>query len=271
MAKPLVVASIKPLALIAREIAGGQADVQTLIPVTASHHDHPLKVSDHSLLRAADLVIWVGPEMESFLQKPLANLPSEKLLGAYKLPGLFWPAEHTGEDEHHHERDPHLWLDPRNGIRLAKAISERLGKLDPANAGLYSTNERAFVAKITKLDQQLMQQLKPVAGRGFAVYHEGYNHFVDHYGLHQLNYVTYTPEQKPGARHLAQLRKDLAGGGKCLFLEPYNDMASARDLARELNVRLGSLDPLGGPNVSNYSQLLEQMAAAFVTCLGDGA
>jgi len=271
LAKPLVVASIKPLALITQEIASNQADVQTLIPATASHHDYPLKVSDHSLLRAADLVIWIGPEMESFLQKPLANLPSEKLLGAYTLPGLFWPEEGAGNSDHHHERDPHLWLDPRNAMQLARAIAGRLEKIDPVNAKLYDSNLRVFVQKTTKLDENLVQILKPVTGRGFAVYHEGYNHFVGHYGLRQLNYVTYTPEQKPGAKHLAQLRKDVAGQGKCLFLEPYNDMTSARDMARELNLKLGNLDPLGGQNINNYNQLMEQMAAAFVTCLGDGA
>jgi zinc transport system substrate-binding protein len=270
LAKPLVVASIKPLALIAQEIAGNQADVQTLIPVTASHHDHPLKVSDHNLLRAADLVIWVGPEMESFLEKPLANLPPEKLLGAYRLAGLFWPEEHPGEGGHQHERDPHLWLDPRNGMQLAKAITEKLRKVDAGNAGLYDANLQAFLTKTTKLDERLAQTLQPVVGRGFAVYHEGYNHFVGRYGLRQLDYVTYIPEQKPGAKHLAQLRKELAQG-RCLFLEPYNDMTSARDLARELNLKLGTLDPLGSASATSYSLLLEQMASAFVACLGDGA
>ncbi len=271
LAKPLIVASIKPLALIAQEIAGNQADVQTLIPSTASHHDYPLKVSDHRLLRAADLVIWVGPEMESFLQKPVSNIASEKLLSAYVLPGLFWPVENSHEGEHHHERDPHLWLDPRNAMQLAKAINGKLVKIDPANVKSYDANLQAFVQKTTKLDEKLAQSLKPVAGRGFAVYHEGYNHFVGRYGLRQLNYVTYTPEQKPGAKHVAQLRKDLAGEGRCLFLEPYNDMTSARDLARELNIKVGNLDPLGGQNINSYSQLMEQMAAAFVSCLGDGA
>lgn len=267
-AKPLLVASIKPLALIAQEIAGDKAEVQTLIPVAASHHDYPLKVSDHALLRRADMVIWVGPEMESFLQKTLANLPPEKVLGAYRLSGLFWPAEHTGEADHHHEQDPHLWLDPRNAVQVAKAINAQLHKIDPGNAVSYDANIQAFVTKTNNLDVDLKQRLKSVAGRGFVVYHEGYNHFVSHYGLRQLNYVTYTPEQKPGAKHLAQLRKDLASDGKCLFLEPYNDMTSARDLARELNVKVSTLDPLGGQNIETYAQLLEQLANAFSTCLG---
>jgi zinc transport system substrate-binding protein len=88
--------------------------------------------------------------------------------------------------------------------------------------------------------------------------------------LRQLNYVTFTPEQKPGARHMTELRQQLAKDGKCLFLEPYNDMTSARELARELNLKIGSLDPLGGQNTTSYTQLMEQLAAAFVACLGDG-
>jgi zinc transport system substrate-binding protein len=270
MAKPLVVASINPLGLIAREIAGSQAEVQILIPVTASHHDHPLKVSDHNLLRSADLVVWVGPELESFLQKPLANLPREKVLSVYQLSGLFWPAEDLHAGEHHHERDPHLWLDPRNAVLMAKVLSEKLVHLDPTNAIVYRSNLQAFALRMMQLDVKLEQVLKPVSRRGFAVYHEGYSHFVGHYGLRQLNYVTFTPEQKPGARHMTELRQQLAKDGKCLFLEPYNDMTSARELARELNLKIGSLDPLGGQNTTSYTQLMEQLAAAFVACLGDG-
>jgi zinc transport system substrate-binding protein len=79
--------------------------------------------------------------------------------------------------------------------------------------------------------------------------------------------VTFTPEQKPGARHLHQLRETLAKEGKCLFLEPYNDTQSARNLALELHLRIGILDALGVQGEPSYEQLLEQMADAFSACL----
>jgi len=273
-AKPLVLSSIKPLTLIAQEVAGTAADVDTLVPVTGSHHDYPLKMSDHLRLQKADIVLWIGPELESFLQKPLANQPAVKIIRAYTLPGIFWPqaVAITGDvDEYHHEHDPHLWLDPRNAIVVAQAVSQKLVALDPANGTQYRANLQAFTEKMQQLDQQLQMQLKPLAKQGFAVYHEGFAHFVGHYGLYQLDYVTFTPEQKPGAKHLHQLREVLAKEGKCLFLEPYNDMQSARDLAQELHLKLGTLDAVGDPTITSYSQLLERMAQNFSACLANGS
>lgn len=267
-AKPVVLSSIKPLTLIAQEIAGDLVEVDTLLPVTASPHDYPLKVSDYSRLQKANVVLWVGPELESFLQKPISNLSPEKVITAYSLAGLNWPVDtHSEAQEHHHERDPHLWLDPRNAVVVARALSDKLAQLDPANKTNFYANLQLFTDKMSKLDEKLTKNLKPVAGRGFAVYHEGYEHFVSHYGLYQLDYVTFTPEQRPGAKHLQQLRVALAKEGKCLFLEPYNEQQSVRDLAAELNLQTGVLDALGGLGVNSYSQLLENMAGVFVTCL----
>jgi len=268
-AKPLVLSSLKPLTLIAQEITGSIADVDTLLPVTASHHNYPLKMSDHARLQKADVILWVGPELESFLQKPLANLPLAKVITAYDLVGINWPAESVEAHGHHHEHDPHLWLDPRNAIVVAQALTAKLAQIDASNAAQYRANLLLFVAKVTNLDKKLQVSLKPLVGVGFVVYHEGFGHFVGRYGLKQLDYVTFTPEQKPGAKHLHQLRKKLAKEGACLFLEPYNDMQSAREIAQDLHLHLGTLDALGTEGATTYLQLLEQMAGAFSACLAD--
>jgi zinc transport system substrate-binding protein len=269
-AKPLVLSSLKPLTLIAQEITGATADVDTLLPVTASHHNYPLKVSDHARLQKADIVLWVGPELESFLQKPIANLPATKIITAYELAGMHWPTEPAGDNGHHHEHDPHLWLDPRNAILVAQALTAKLVQIDAANASQYRANMATFTAKVQKLDEKLQTSLKPLIGVGFVVYHEGFGHFVGRYGLKQLGYVTFTPEQRPGAKHMHQLREKLAKEGKCLFLEPYNDMKSARELAQDLHLNLGTLDVLGTQGAVTYLQLLEQMAGAFSACLANG-
>ncbi len=267
-AKVLVLSSIKPLTLIAQEIVGDSGSVDTLLPVTASPHDYPLKASDHSRLQKADIVLWVGPELESFLQKPLGSLPSARLISGYGLAGLYWPAEEVGHD-HHHERDPHLWLDPRNAIVVARRLSEKLIEIDVAHKQNYSSNLQVFVKKMEALDAKIAIKLRPFAGIGFAVYHEGYRHFVGRYGLRQLDYVTFTPEQQPGAKHLQSLREVLRSDGVCLFLEPYFEPPSVRNLAKELNLHLGILDALGTQNVTSYQELLERMADAFSTCLAN--
>lgn len=272
-AKLQLMASVKPLALIAQEVVGDEVDVVTLLPITASPHDYPLKMSDHKRLGAADLVLWVGPELESFLARPLGNLPPERVITSYQLPGLYWPD--AGESDHHHHthahasRDPHIWLDPRNAVLISTALAERLAELKPDSASVFRANAKRFAVAAQLLDQKLAQQLAPVRKFGFAVYHEGYGHFVGRYGLHQVAYVTYTPERRPGAKHMLELREVLAKEGRCLFMEPYYKAQGMDELAATLNLRIGLLDPIGEQQVSSYSQLLEQLGQSFLACLAD--
>jgi zinc transport system substrate-binding protein len=269
--------SIKPLALIAQKVVGDEVEVTTLLPVTASPHDYPLKMSDHKRLRAADLVLWIGPEMESFLARPLANLPQNRVMSAYQLPGLYWPQAGELDHQHHHQthhshkgKDPHIWLDPRNAALIAQALAERLAQLKPESADLFIHNAQAFSFAIQQLDEQLRQQLTPVKEVGFAVYHEGYGHFVGRYGLHQVAYVTYMPERRPGAKHLQELRALMAKEGECLFMEPFYKVNAMEEIATSLGLRVGLLDPIGDQRVSSYEQLLQHLAQGFLTCLANG-
>ncbi len=274
-AKLQILASIKPLALIAREVAGEKAEVDTLLPVTASPHDYPLKMSDHRRLREAGLVIWVGPELESFLARSLANLSHEKVISAYHLAGIHWPdlsnvtAGHQHANHQHRNGDPHLWLDPRNAEVIAQAVAAKLAGFDPQSASDYRANAARFVARVRELDQRLNRELGVIRSEGFAVYHEGYSHFVSRYGLHQVGYVTYTPERRPGAKHLKELENVLEQEGKCLFVEPYYQVESIENMARSLGLHIGVLDPIGDQQVSSYQSLLEKLASSFLACLAD--
>ncbi len=268
-----VLASIKPLGLIAEAVAGDSAQVRVLLPASASPHDYPLRASDMRLLEAADLVVWVGPELESFLQRPLRGVPGQRQLTLQTLSGLVWPEGSHGHrhGDHHHERDPHLWLNPHNAVVVAASLASSMADLDPDNAEVYRANSRHFAEEMEALDTQLRQAMSPLADRGFAVYHDAYGHFVSRYGLLQLGHVTVTPERRPGARHLHRLRGQLRDNAVCLFAEPHYDMRMVEDLARELRLRVGTLNPLGDQEVTSYRQLMENLAADFSACLaGEG-
>jgi zinc transport system substrate-binding protein len=165
--------------------------------------------------------------------------------------------------------EPQLIPAPRNVIVISQILADRLAKLQPGSAAVFHANAKRFAASVQVLDQQLAQQLAPVKKVGFAVYHEGYGHFVGRYGLHQVAYVTYSPEQRPGAKHLHELREVLAKEGKCLFMEPYYSVQGMEEMAAALNLRIGLLDPIGNQQVSSYQQLLQQLGQSFLTCLTD--
>lgn len=267
-AETRILASIKPLALIAQEVAGTDIPVDTLLPVTASPHDYPLKMSDHRRLHQAALVLWVGAELESFLDKPLRNLPPNRSISTYDLPGIQWPDDIVeGSNHHGHSEDPHLWLNPQNAVVIAKALAVRLGQFHPEQAQLFAARAESFAQAMQILDNKLRVEMEPLKTQGFAVYHEGYAHFVAHYGLHQLGYVTYTPERRPGAKHTHQLRRILDAEGVCLFTEPFQKTEHLQELAKELDLRLGQLNPIGDNQVKSYKELLEGMGQAFSACL----
>jgi zinc transport system substrate-binding protein len=277
--KPLLIASIKPLTLIAQEVAGDFVDVQTLLPITASPHDYPLKMSDYRRLETADLIVWIGPELESFLARPFATFSAEKILTLYDLSEMHWPdaaieLEKNSHEHHHHEhtsKDPHLWLDPHNAVIIANQVATKLALLKPESADYFQKNAATFAASIKQLDQKIAQQLVSVKDVGFVVYHEGYAHFVRRYNLHQLAYIAYIPGINLGAKHLLQLRKQLEKEkGKCVFGEPSIPTKNLEAMAKELSLKPGLLDPMGNQQVSSYNALIEALSSAFLDCLADG-
>lgn len=266
--EPRVVASLKPLALIVAEITG---HAEPLIPAGASHHEFALRASHMRRLHSADLVLWVGPELEAFLPAALRDKPASQVLRLDQLAGLEWPAtSNSSAHGHHHGRDLHLWLNPQNAVVVATALAERLAARYPDRAEVYRQRAQRFAAEMEVLDLQLQRELTPVQLQGFAVYHDAYNHFVSHYGLNQLDYITLTPEQRPGARHIYHLGEVLEGA-VCLFTEPGGEDATVTALAERLQLSVAQVDPLGsGAGIERYHQLLRRIAGVFSACLGQG-
>ena len=97
-----VVASIKPVELLVKAVAGDSVEVSTLIPPGSSPHNYSMKPSQRRALEQADVIFWVGPDMETFLNR---------LLGGKEFAGravAFMESE-GGESEHdeHHEEHNH--------------------------------------------------------------------------------------------------------------------------------------------------------------------
>ncbi|WP_437613597.1 zinc ABC transporter substrate-binding protein ZnuA [Erwinia sp. V71] len=288
-ASAAVVASIKPLGFIAAAIADGVTPVEVLLPDGASEHDYALRPSDVKRLQGADLVVWIGPEMEAFLSKSAASLPVQKNLELADLatvkPLLIRGGEedeheeegheHHGEeaDEHHHhgEYNMHLWLSPEIARLSAVAIHDKLLELMPQSRDKLDANLRQFAASLEKSNQQIGSELAPVKGKGYFVFHDAYSYFEKHYGLSPLGHFTVNPEIQPGAQRLHQIRTELVEQkAVCVFAEPQFRPAVIDAVARGTAVRKGTLDPLGmGISLTkdSYVTFLSQLSSQYVSCL----
>ncbi|MRS16157.1 zinc ABC transporter substrate-binding protein ZnuA [Enterobacteriaceae bacterium RIT691] len=288
-ANAAVVASLKPIGFIASAIADGVTDTQILLPDGASEHDYSLRPSDAKRLQNADLVVWIGPEMEAFMDKTATAFPDSKKVTISELPGVKpllikgaddddhdHDHEHAGsekgdEDHHHGEYNMHLWLSPEIARLSAVAIHDKLVELMPQSRAKLDANLKDFEAQLAATDKQVGNELAPLKGKGYFVFHDAYGYYEKHYGLTSLGHFTVNPEIQPGAQRLHDIRTQLVEQkATCVFAEPQFRPAVVEAVSRGTSVRMGTLDPLGTsiqPGKSSYMAFLTQLANQYASCL----
>ncbi|MGD9982968.1 MAG: metal ABC transporter solute-binding protein, Zn/Mn family [Porticoccaceae bacterium] len=277
--RPQILATIKPLALIARDVAGDLAEVRQLLPDGASPHEYALRVSDRRLLGAADVVLWVGPVLEPYLNSAVAGMAPGRALTAADLPGIVWPerGSDSGKAGVEQARDEHLWLDPRNARIIARALAQAL-KSHGLGAGAESVlaeRLRRFEAELDVAEAAIQARLAPLRGTFFASDHDGFGHFAHRFGLRSAGYLRDVSGHAAGAHSVAALmgRTDV----RCLVAEPDSRPERLQWVAAELGARLVVIDAMGmaiapapAPAVGGgYAHLLQAVADSFAVCLGD--
>lgn len=288
-----VVASVKPLGFIAAAIADGVTPVDVLLPDGASEHDYALRPSDVKRIKNADLVVWIGPEMEAFMAKPAAELAAGKNLEIADMQAVKPLLLKGGDDDDHHDDDAahqddeghneaghqhhhgefnmHLWLSPQISRLAAVAIHEKLLELMPESKAKLDANLQQFESELAVTDKHISAQLAPVSNKGYFVFHDAYTYFEKQYGLSPSGHFTVNPEIQPGAQRLHQIRTQLVEQkAVCVFAEPQFRPAVIDAVARGTNVRKGTLDPLG-TNISlsqdSYVKFLSQLSGQYASCL----
>lgn len=286
-----VVASIKPLQMIASAITDGVSEPALLIPSTQSYHHFVLRPSSVRTLNQAELFIWVGPELETYLNGTLEQGGSRQtVLQVLSLPGL--TIHHTGHDGesgieiivpdqglhagHKHaagdDIDPHLWLDTGNARIIARAIAQQLTAIDPPQQAAYQQNLANFEQNLDGLQRSLSQSLSMPADVQYAVYHDAFRYFEREFGLHHEVVFVGGEEIQPGVRHMLALRDAIANRNiKCLLEDVTSQAATVETVIGQAEVIRVRADTTGqsltsGPTA--YIQLIENLANAFQQCFG---
>jgi zinc transport system substrate-binding protein len=263
-----ILSSIRPLTLLATDLLEGlPVEIKTLLPASADPHNWAMRVSDRQVLATADLVVWLGPDFENFLAKPLRERPDAQLeLGA--LPGLRWP-QASGHDHHHHDhhhggRDMHLWLNPANAIELQTALAAKIAEQKPQWRAELQQRLQRQTAQLSQLQDDIQRRLASHQQTGFIAYHDAYGHFVDAFGLHQLAAVNQSAEQRLSAKALHQLQAQ-ARNARCLLAEKNGNQE--RRLAERLGLPLIVADGLAlDPQLQTFTDFLTQITTAFEAC-----
>lgn len=289
-ATPRVVVTIKPIHSLVAGVMAGVGEPDLLIKAAGCPHDYSLRPSDAKLLNRAEVVVRVGADYETFLNKSLTSLAAKaRVVSLDGLPGItLLPAREGGVwEEHgpdveevgkahgehgHAETNLHLWLDPQNCRVVVAGLVKTLAELDPSHAERYRQNGAALDRRLLELDTRLAQQLQPVADRPFVVFHDAFPYLEKRYKLRAVGSITVTPGRAVGARRLSEIRAKIkATGAACVFSEPQFEPKLAMMLTEGTGAAHGVLDPVGielkaGPDA--YFQLLEGLGGALRECLG---
>ena len=272
-AKSLVVTSIKPVALLTQAIAGGEVETQLLLPPGASPHTYQLRPTDRQLLASAGLIVWIGPDVETFLQKLLANDEfSGRVMGLSRAIGL---ASHGSRGAHKSseslDQDPHTWLDPDNIPSMARALAERLKALPGANKSALDRNLQQFLSDFSAQDKSLRQRFASLGHVSLFAYHDAFRRYANSYDLPVAGVLTLNPERAPGARHLAELQSQLRKAtNPCLLTEPqFSSRWWQTLISSKIAVVTSVWDPLGtdiAPGPEGFLRYEQAMADAVIAC-----
>lgn len=289
-AQPRIVASIMPIHSLVAGVMEGVATPTLVVQGAASPHTYSLRPSDAKMLNDGKVVFWIGEIYEAFLEKPLDALSKKAVVvelmeadGVTLLPartGGSWEAHAHGKAGHGHahdahaaEMDGHLFLDIDNAKAIVRAALAALSQADAANKDRYAANATKMIARLDALDAEMRTTLAPVKNRPFVVFHDAYQYIELRYGLTGAGAITVSPERRPGAKRVSDLRKKISAlKAVCVFSEPQFEPTLVRTVTEGTSAKTGTLDPLGAgltPGPDAYFDMMRRLARSLSECLRD--
>ncbi|MDB9983192.1 zinc ABC transporter substrate-binding protein [Candidatus Pelagibacter sp.] len=282
-----VVTSIKPIHSLASYIMDGVGSPGLIVDGYNSPHSFQLKPSHAKMLEQADIIFWIGEDLENFLEKPLATIAKKaekiellEIKGIKKLKfrerNIFEEhddhghdakkEEHDDDDDHGHgEYDPHIWLDPINAKIILNEITEHLIENDSKNASTYKSNLAKALAKIDKLIIDVITETN--TDLSYVVFHDAYQYYENRFNVNILGAMTVNPDVMPGAEQIHEIHEVIEHDNvSCILSEPQFNPDIIKSIAKDTNVKTGVLDPLGAnlkPGKDLYFDLIRNMSASF--------
>ncbi len=244
--RPLVVATIYPLAEFARIAGGDRIQVRTLVPSGADAHDFEPSPRDVAAIGRARLFVYAGAGLEPWVGRMLETLPPSVgvLRATAGLPlVLAAPPQGRGTPQH----DPHAWVDPLLASQMVEAIGIALAAIDPAGAGHYRARSEEAAARFAELHARFEAGLAACERRLMVTTHTAFAYLARRYSLEQIGISGLAPEADPAPGEMARLGAMLSQRGvRVVFVERLASPGPAGALAREVGARLVELDPLEG-------------------------
>lgn len=148
-------------------------------------------------------------------------------------------------ENHHHEGDPHFWLDPNMVIKYVENIRDGLSKVDPDGRETYAQNAAQYIEELNELDKWIQSQVEqiPVERRVLVTDHDTMGYFADQYGFTVTGAIipSFSTGASPSAQELADLIDQIQDtGASAIFLDVAANPKLAEQIAGETGVTVVS-------------------------------
>jgi zinc/manganese transport system substrate-binding protein len=266
-----VVSSIPTLGSLAREVGGDRVEVQSLGKGYQDPHFVEPKPSLMLVLNKADLLLYVGLELEIGWLPPLVLgsrngriQPGElgNLDCSSVIPVLDVPTTKIDRSmgDIHPMGNPHYWLPPGNARLIAKEIAARLSQIDPEGKPVYDKNLARFLARVDAKEKEWAPLVARRKGMKIATYHKSWTYVSAWLGMEEVGYVEIKPGIPPDPQHLVRLIAQMKGEGvKLLLMEDFYNKSVAELVAQKSGAKLLDLptDVGARPEIKDWFVLVE--------------
>jgi zinc/manganese transport system substrate-binding protein len=281
-----VITSTQDLASIVKEVGGDKVIVESLAKGYQDPHFVEAKPSFIIKLNKADLLVAVGKELEIGWLPPLVTQSRNSKIA----PGGtgYLDASQTARildiptgqvtramGDVHPQGNPHYWLDPENGRRIAKAVQDKLTELSRGDAAYFQQRYADFNRRLSEATTRWKAAMAPYKGVKVVTYHRSWPNFADAFGLDVIGYVEPKPGIPPSPAHTLDLEQEIKRQNvKLVLVEPYFDLKTPNAIGRDTGAKVLVMPPsVGGvKEVNDYFQLFDYDINLLVNAIkGTGA
>jgi zinc/manganese transport system substrate-binding protein len=266
-----VIATTEDLASIAREVGGDRISVEALARGYQDPHFVEAKPSFILKLQKADVLIAVGRELEIGWLPPLVQQSRNSRIqpGADGYLDASLNAQileiPTGQitramGDVHPQGNPHYWLDPENGKRVAKSIADKFSQLRPNDKAVFEQRLGDFTTRLDAAEKRWLAAMAPYKGTKMVTYHRSFPNFAERFGLEIIGYVEPRPGIPPTPQHTLDLINEMKRQNvKLVLVEPYFDLKTPNAIGRETGAQVLVMPPsVGGvKEVGDYFKLFD--------------
>lgn len=264
--KLVIAVSVAPYANILQSIGGSEVEVVVMVPAGANPHTYEPRPDVLKRFAKAQYYFSDGSGMDkAWLPRFKGVNKNIQIVDISK--SVSWMQEidhhHAGKHEEHPEIDPHIWTSPRQASMVAFNMRFALSKIRPEKDSYFVMNHATFVRKLDNVEGQLKDAVREVPGknRAFIVFHPSYGYLARDYGLTQYTVEVKGKEPKP-----KDLQKLIEEGKKhgvhLVFVQPQFSTRASETIAKELNAKVQTTDPLAYDFLSNTLTLVESIKDA---------